>query len=101
VKTVHIQNINITSVIFSVYAKYENVFSEVEVRYLSAHEKYDHVIDTNDENFSYKFLYNLSDKELQVLQNYLNNILMKSKIQHSVSSVKTSVLFISKKDDSL
>ena len=68
---------------------------------LSAHKKHNHVINTNDENSSYKFLYNLSDKELQVLQNYLNNILMKSKIQHSVSSVKTSVLFISKKDDSL
>jgi len=77
-KTVHIQNINITSVIFSVYAKYENVFSEIEVKHLSAHEKHDYVIDTNDENSLYEFLYNLSNKELQVLQNYLNDILVKS-----------------------
>jgi len=53
-------------------------FFKVEVRCLFVHEKHDHVIDTNDENFSYKFLYNLSDKELQVLWNYLNNILVKS-----------------------
>ena len=77
-KTVCIQSTDVVSVIFSVYTKYENVFSEVEVKHLSAHEKHDHVIDTNDENSLYKFLYNLSDKELQVLQNYLNNILMKS-----------------------
>jgi len=67
VKTVHIQNINITSVISSVYAEYENVFFEIEVKHLSAHEKHDHVIDTNDENSLYEFLYNLSDKKLQVL----------------------------------
>jgi len=63
----HIQNINITSVIFSVYAEYENVFFKIEVKHLFAHEKHNHVIDTNDENSLYKFLYNLSDKELQVL----------------------------------
>jgi len=73
-----IQNINITFVISSVYAEYENVFSEIEVKHLSAHRKHNYVIDTNDENFSYESLYNLSDKELQVLQNYLNNILIKS-----------------------
>jgi len=78
VKTVHIQNINVTSIIFSVYVKYKNVFSEVEVKCLSAHEKHDHVIDTNDKNSLYKSLYNLSDKELQILQNYLNIILAKS-----------------------
>jgi len=66
-KTIHIQNINVTSVISFVYVKYENVFSEVEVKHLFAHEKYDHVITINDENSSYKSLYNLSDKEFQVL----------------------------------
>jgi len=63
-KTVCIQNVNVVSVIFFIYVKYENVFSEVEVRCLSAHEKHNHVINNNDENSSYKFLYNLSDKEL-------------------------------------
>jgi len=62
-----IQSADIASVIFSVYAEYKNVFFEVKVKHLSAHEKHDHIIDTNDENSSYKSLYNLSDKELQVL----------------------------------
>jgi len=63
----HIQSTDIASVISSVYAEYENVFSEIEVRHLSAYKKHDYVIDTNDENFSYESLYNLSDKELQIL----------------------------------
>jgi len=74
----HIQNTDVTSVISSVYAEYENVFSEIEVRCLSAHKNHDYIINNNDENSSYKFLYNLSDKELQVLHSYLNNILVKN-----------------------
>jgi len=101
VKTVCIQNTDITSVISSVYAKYKNIFFKVEVRHLSAHEKHDHVIDINDENFLYESLYNLSNKKLQVLWSYLNNILVKNWIQHSVNSVEASVLFILKKDDDL
>jgi len=77
-KTVHIQSTDITSVIFSVYAEYENVFFKIEMRCLSAHKKHNHVINTNNKNSSYKSLYNLSDKELQVLWSYLNNILVKN-----------------------
>jgi len=71
------------------------------VRNLSAHEKHNHVINTNNENSLYKSLYNLSDKELQVLWNYLNDILVKSWIQYFINSVEASILFISKKDDDL
>jgi len=88
-------------IISFIYVKYENVFSKVEVKYLFAHEKHDHVIDTNDENFLYKSLYNLSNKKFQILQNYLNSILVKSWIQHSVNFVEASVLFILKKHDDL
>ena len=62
-----IQSADVTSVILSVYAEYENVFSEVEMKHLSAHEKHDHIINIKSENSSYESLYNLSDKELQVL----------------------------------
>jgi len=71
------------------------------VRHLSANKKHNHVIDTNDENSSYESLYNLSDKELQVLWNYLNNVLTKSWIQHFINSAEASVLFALKKDDDL
>ena len=64
--------------IFSSYVEYENVFFEVEMNHLSAYEKHNHIINTKNENSSYKSLYNLSDKELQVLQNYLNDILVKN-----------------------
>ncbi len=74
----HIQSVDVTVVIFFSYAEYENVFSEVEVKHLSAHKKHDYIINTNDENSSYESLYNLSNKEFQVLQNYLNNILIKN-----------------------
>jgi len=39
--------------------------------------------------------------ELQVLKEYLDNILAKKWIQHSVSSVEASVLFVSKNEESL
>jgi hypothetical protein len=75
---VHINSADVVSAIFSVYADYEDVFSEIEMKHLSVHKKHDYIIDTNDENSSYRSLYNLLNKELQVLQSYLNNILIKS-----------------------
>jgi len=79
----HIQSTDVASVIFSIYAEYENVFFEVEVKCLFAHEKHNHVIDTNNENSLYKFLYNLSNKELQVLGNYLNILSITSILRYS------------------
>ena len=73
-----INSANIASVISSVYADYEDVFSEIEMRHLPIHKKHNYIININDKNSSYKSLYNLSDKELQVLQSYLNNTLTKS-----------------------
>jgi len=77
-KTVHIQSVNVVSVIFFIYAEYENVFFKVKVRHLSAYEKHDYIININNKNSLYKSLYNLLDKELQILWNYLNNILVKN-----------------------
>jgi len=59
------------------YADYADVFSKSEAGHLSAHEKHDHVIDNNEEDPSHSPLYNLSGKELQVLQSYLNDALVK------------------------
>jgi len=60
------------------YADYADVFSKSEAECLSAHEKHNYVIDNNEKNSSHSSLYNLSDKKLQVLQSYLNDILTKS-----------------------
>jgi len=83
------------------YVNYADVFSKSKAECLSAHKKHDYVIDNNEKNPSHSSLYNLLSKKLQVLQSYLNNALVKSWIQHSVSLTGASVLFISKKDSSL
>ncbi len=44
---------------------------------------------------------NYSETELKILQKYLNDILIKNWIQHSVSSANTSVLFALKKNNDL
>jgi hypothetical protein len=77
------------------------MFSQSLKQNVSLHKKHDYVIDNNEKNPSHSPLYNLSDKELQVLQSYLNDVLVKGWIQHSVSLTEASVLFTSKKDSSL
>jgi hypothetical protein len=72
-----LQGIAAASSIPQAYINYADVFSESEAECLSAHEKHDHVIDTKKKNPSHRPLYNLSDKKLQVLQNYLNDALVK------------------------
>ena len=99
--TVHLQGTATVLSIPQAYVDYADVFSKFEAECLSAHEKHDYVIDNNEKNPSHSPLYNLWDKELQVLQSYLNDVLMKGWIQHSVSSAEASVLFTSKKDNSL
>jgi len=59
------------------YVDYADVFLKSEAECLSAHKKHDHVIDNNEKNPSHSPLYNLLGKELQVLQSYLNDALVK------------------------
>jgi len=59
------------------YNKYMNVFSEENVDKLSSHQDHDHVIETEKHELSYDLLYNLSETELQVLREYLDNVLVK------------------------
>jgi len=74
---VHLQGIAAVSSIPQAYTDYANVFLKSEAECLSAHEKHDHVIDIKKKDPLHRPLYNLSDKELQVLQNYLNDTLVK------------------------
>jgi hypothetical protein len=77
------------------------MFSQSLKQNVFLHMKHNYVIDNNEKNPSHSPLYNLSDKKLQVLQSYLNDTLVKSWIQHFISSAGASVLFTSKKDSSL
>jgi len=65
------------SMLFQQYNRYVNVFSEKNVDKLSSHQDHDHVIETERHELLYNSLYNLSETELQVLKEYLDNILTK------------------------
>ena len=74
----HINSADIASVISSIYTDYEDVFFKIKMKCLSAHKKHNYIININNKNSLYESLYNLSDKKLQILQSYLNNILAKN-----------------------
>ena len=97
----HLQDISMIFALFKIYNDYIDVFSELKTECLLIHKKYDHVIEINDENSSHNSFYNLLKTELQFLQTYLNDILMKNWIQHFISSAETSVLFVLKKNEDL
>jgi uncharacterized membrane protein len=59
------------------YNKYVNVFSEENVDKLLSHQDHDHIIKIKKHKLFYDSLYNLLKTELQVLKEYLDNILTK------------------------
>ena len=60
-----------------------------------------HYIEMKNQKIPYRPLYNLSFYKLRILHEYLDDALIKGWIQHSVSSMESSVLFIFKRDGSL
>ena len=55
----------------------------------------------SEKNSSYRSIYNLSAQELNVLQEYIQSFLDKNWIMSSQNSAEASILFVSKKNDSL
>ena len=99
--TVHIWNAGIMSALSKKYDSYADVFSEENADLLSAHKVSDYAIDLNEKKLSYDLLYNLFNTELEVLRGYLENVLVKSWIRHSVNSAEMPILFVLKKDEKL
>ena len=61
--------------------------------------KYNYIIDLKEGKLPLNFfIYNLSCKELEILQEYLNSLLKKGWIQPSKSLVSILILFIPKQD---
>jgi hypothetical protein len=60
-----------------------------------------YIINISDTIFPYEFIYKLSEIELKILKKYLNENLEREYIQHFISPVGISILFILKKDGSL
>ena len=93
---------NSATLIPEAYKSLTEVFSETQAGILSSHCKGDHLIDLLEgTTSSFSSMYNLSAKELAVLQKYLNINLINRFIQPSQFSAGALMLFISKSDEGL
>ena len=85
----------------SKYAEYADVFSEANANMLLAGGPYDHPIDLEGRQPPYGPIYNLSEKELKTLREYLQDSLQHSWIRESTSLAGAPILFAPKKDGEL
>ena len=76
--TVHIQSADIISALSKKYDSYTDMFSEENADLLSVHKVSDYTIDLNKKKLLYDSLYNLFNTELEILRDYLKNILVKN-----------------------
>ena len=88
-------------ILFRKLADFQNVVVIGKELMLFLYELVMYYINMKNQKVLYKFFYNLSFCELRVLHEYLNDALVKGWIQYSVSSAKSLILFIFKKDGSL
>ncbi len=85
-----------------VYHDFLNVFDKEKTTQLSLHWSYDHKIELEDENQSFRSqLYFMLSYKLQKIKKYLEENLMKKFITLSKAFFASSILFVEKKDDSL
>jgi hypothetical protein len=81
------------------YQEYADVFSEEGAATLARHGVQDHAIDLEPHTMPPQLgLYNLSQRELQVLREYLDAALKKGWIRASRSPSAAPILFVPKKD---
>jgi len=82
--------------------EYADVFSEKEANILPEHANHDHGIDLEPGmDPPHRPIYNLSEKELGVLRNYIEEALAKGWIRPSKSPAGAPILFVPKKDGTL
>ena len=82
--------------------EYADVFSEEAAGVLPTHADHDHAIKlAPGSNPPYRPIYNLSEPEQAVLQDYIKTTLVKGWIQPSKSPAGAPVLFVPKKDGGL
>jgi hypothetical protein len=92
------------SIMSSKYHDFLNVFFKKKVDILSSHRKHDHRIKLekdHESNHEYASLYNLSEKELQLMKKYLKEHLNKDFIESSIAFYASFILFAKKSDDEL
>ena len=78
----------------------QNQFDNIKVDILSKFDKNNYVIDfKKDEKSSFMSLYNLSQNELTKHRRYIENVLIKDWIKHSIFFANASIFFVFKKDE--
>ena len=84
-----------------IYRNWKHLFrKETTTTTLFKHQSWDHEIKLKSrKQFTFEFIYALSQKELKILKTYLNENLTKEFIKKSQSSTKYSILFVFKKND--
>ena len=87
--------------IFFEYFDFQDVFFKAKTNILFKHGSNDFVINTQDKEFSFDKIYNLSQSELKVLKKYITEQLNKEFIVSFKSPADAPVLFASKKDGNL
>ena len=93
---------SLSALISEVYCKLTEIFSKAQTETLSLYCEENHAIELlKRTTLSFESMYNLSVKELKVLQQYLNVNLKNEFIQPSQSSAEASVLFTLKSDRGL
>ena len=85
----------------SEYAENADMFSEANANMLLAGGPYDHAIDLEGRQPPYELIYNLSEKELKTLREYLQDSLQRGWIRESTSPAGAPILFAPKKDGEL
>ena len=77
------------------------MFSKANANMLPAGGPYDHPIDLEGRQPPYGPIYNLSEKELKTIHEYLQDSLQRGWIRESTSPAGVPILFALKKDDEL
>ena len=81
---------------------YKELFDNEKVEMLFEQHGEGHVIDLmKDKESSFIPLYNLTQNKLAKFRRYIDDVLTKEWIKHSVSSTRVSILFVFKKDEEL
>ena len=84
------------------YEKYFHLFSEKTAAKLPPHRNFDHAIDiTEGKQLPFGPIYSLSQKELEVLREYLDRMFAQGKIQPSKSPAGAPILFVPKPNGKL
>ena len=87
--------------IFKKYEKFKDMFiNDTKDLPLPKHEEWDHeIVLEPGKKPTFGLIYFLSEKELTILRNYLDENLKKEYIRLSISSAGYPIFFIKKKDD--